>query len=186
MSLAVASVAYLIVNGESNWFEGVQLLALYTMIAVAYISCPDNFRHINFGFHLAAVESGREANWGGELQSVGGSGSPPRPWPSGCLLEARDRLQIGPQPFVRDDARRQHRSPCSAASRLRMASRRVRRWGGDSCRGHICDGGPLRLCHPRHRVSSGPSTERRTRETSRDSAAGASRTARAWSREGAS
>ena len=40
VSLAVASVAYLIVNGESNWFEGVQLLALYTMIAVAMYFLP--------------------------------------------------------------------------------------------------------------------------------------------------
>jgi Ca2+:H+ antiporter len=35
VSLAVAIVAYLVLNGESNWFEGVQLLALYMMIAVA-------------------------------------------------------------------------------------------------------------------------------------------------------
>lgn len=40
VTLAVASVAYLIVNGESNWFEGVQLLALYTMIAVAMYFLP--------------------------------------------------------------------------------------------------------------------------------------------------
>ena len=40
VALAVASVAYLIVNGESNWFEGVQLLALYTMIAVAMYFLP--------------------------------------------------------------------------------------------------------------------------------------------------
>jgi len=33
--LAVAIVAYLVLDGETNWFEGVQLLALYTMIAVA-------------------------------------------------------------------------------------------------------------------------------------------------------
>jgi Ca2+:H+ antiporter len=38
--LAVAIVAYLVVNGESNWFEGVQLLALYTMIAVAIYFLP--------------------------------------------------------------------------------------------------------------------------------------------------
>lgn len=38
--LAVAIVAYLILNGESNWFEGVQLLALYTMIAVAIYFLP--------------------------------------------------------------------------------------------------------------------------------------------------
>ncbi|HEX5069764.1 MAG TPA: calcium/proton exchanger [Vicinamibacterales bacterium] len=38
--LAVGIVAYLILNGESNWFEGVQLLALYTMIAVAIYFLP--------------------------------------------------------------------------------------------------------------------------------------------------
>lgn len=38
--LAVTIVAYLILNGESNWFEGVQLLALYTMIAVAIYFLP--------------------------------------------------------------------------------------------------------------------------------------------------
>jgi Ca2+:H+ antiporter len=38
--LAVAIVAYLVLNGESNWFEGVQLLALYTMIAVAIYFLP--------------------------------------------------------------------------------------------------------------------------------------------------
>jgi Ca2+:H+ antiporter len=40
VTLAVATVAYLILNGESNWFEGVQLLALYTMIAVAIYFLP--------------------------------------------------------------------------------------------------------------------------------------------------
>jgi Ca2+:H+ antiporter len=40
LALAVAIVAYLILNGESNWFEGVQLLALYTMIAVAIYFLP--------------------------------------------------------------------------------------------------------------------------------------------------
>jgi Ca2+:H+ antiporter len=35
VTLAVASMAYLVLNGETNWFEGVQLLALYTIIAVA-------------------------------------------------------------------------------------------------------------------------------------------------------
>jgi Ca2+:H+ antiporter len=40
VALAVAIVAYLILNGESNWFEGVQLLALYTMIAVAIYFLP--------------------------------------------------------------------------------------------------------------------------------------------------
>jgi Ca2+:H+ antiporter len=38
--LAVGIVSYLILNGESNWFEGVQLLALYTMIAVAIYFLP--------------------------------------------------------------------------------------------------------------------------------------------------
>ena len=40
VSLAVAIVAYLVLNGESNWFEGVQLLALYTLIAVAIYFLP--------------------------------------------------------------------------------------------------------------------------------------------------
>ena len=40
--LAVAIVAYLVLNGESNWFEGVQLLALYTMIAVAIYFLPSS------------------------------------------------------------------------------------------------------------------------------------------------
>lgn len=40
VGLAVAIVAYLVLNGESNWFEGVQLLALYTMIAVAIYFLP--------------------------------------------------------------------------------------------------------------------------------------------------
>ena len=38
--LAVATVAYLVLNGETNWFEGVQLLALYTLIAVAIYFLP--------------------------------------------------------------------------------------------------------------------------------------------------
>lgn len=40
VALAVAIVAYLVLNGESNWFEGVQLLALYAMIAVAIYFLP--------------------------------------------------------------------------------------------------------------------------------------------------
>ena len=40
VALAVAIVAYLVLNGETNWFEGVQLLALYTMIAVAIYFLP--------------------------------------------------------------------------------------------------------------------------------------------------
>jgi Ca2+:H+ antiporter len=42
VTLAVTIVAYLVMNGESNWFEGVQLLALYTMIAVAIYFLPDS------------------------------------------------------------------------------------------------------------------------------------------------
>ena len=38
--LAVAIVAYLVLNGETNWFEGVQMLALYAMIAVAIYFLP--------------------------------------------------------------------------------------------------------------------------------------------------
>ena len=38
--LAVATLAYAVLNGESNWFEGVQLLALYMMIAVAMYFLP--------------------------------------------------------------------------------------------------------------------------------------------------
>ena len=38
--LAVTIVAYLVLNGETNWFEGVQLLALYTLIAVAIYFLP--------------------------------------------------------------------------------------------------------------------------------------------------
>jgi Ca2+:H+ antiporter len=40
VGLAVAIVAYLVLNGESNWFEGVQLLALYMLIAVAIYFLP--------------------------------------------------------------------------------------------------------------------------------------------------
>jgi Ca2+:H+ antiporter len=40
VSLAVAIMAYLVLNGETNWFEGVQMLALYTMIAVAIYFLP--------------------------------------------------------------------------------------------------------------------------------------------------
>jgi Ca2+:H+ antiporter len=40
VALAVAIVAYLVLNGETNWFEGVQLMALYAMIAVAIYFLP--------------------------------------------------------------------------------------------------------------------------------------------------
>lgn len=38
--LGVAVFAYLIINGESNWYEGVQLLAVYAIIAVALFFLP--------------------------------------------------------------------------------------------------------------------------------------------------
>jgi Ca2+:H+ antiporter len=40
VTLAVAIVAYLVMNGETNWFEGVQLLALYAILAVAAFFLP--------------------------------------------------------------------------------------------------------------------------------------------------
>jgi Ca2+:H+ antiporter len=40
VGLAVATVSYVVLNGETNWFEGVQLLALYMMIAVAIYFLP--------------------------------------------------------------------------------------------------------------------------------------------------
>lgn len=40
VALAVAVFAYLIINGESNWYEGVQLLAMYALIAVAIYFLP--------------------------------------------------------------------------------------------------------------------------------------------------
>lgn len=40
VALAVAVFSYLIINGESNWFEGVQLLAMYALIAVAIYYLP--------------------------------------------------------------------------------------------------------------------------------------------------
>lgn len=42
IALAVAIFAYLLINGESNWFEGAQLLALYAIIAVAIYFLPLN------------------------------------------------------------------------------------------------------------------------------------------------
>jgi Ca2+:H+ antiporter len=38
--LGVAVFAYLIINGESNWYEGVQLLAVYAIIAIAMFFLP--------------------------------------------------------------------------------------------------------------------------------------------------
>jgi Ca2+/H+ antiporter len=37
----VAVFAYLIINGESNWYEGVQLLAVYAIIAIALFFLPE-------------------------------------------------------------------------------------------------------------------------------------------------
>jgi Ca2+:H+ antiporter len=38
--LGVAVFSYLIINGETNWYEGVQLLAVYALIAVALYFLP--------------------------------------------------------------------------------------------------------------------------------------------------
>ena len=38
--LGVAIFAYLVMDGETNWYEGVQLLALYSIIAVALYFLP--------------------------------------------------------------------------------------------------------------------------------------------------
>jgi Ca2+:H+ antiporter len=40
VSLGVAVFAYLIINGETNWYEGVQLLAVYAIIAIALFFLP--------------------------------------------------------------------------------------------------------------------------------------------------
>jgi len=40
MVCAVGIVVVTTLNGETNWFEGVQLLALYAMIAVAIYFLP--------------------------------------------------------------------------------------------------------------------------------------------------
>jgi Ca2+:H+ antiporter len=40
VGLGVAVFAYLIINGESNWYEGAQLLAVYAIIAVALFFLP--------------------------------------------------------------------------------------------------------------------------------------------------
>ena len=38
--LAVAIFAYLVMDGETNWYEGIQLLAVYAIIAVALYFLP--------------------------------------------------------------------------------------------------------------------------------------------------
>jgi len=40
VGLGVAVFAYLIINGESNWYEGVQLLAVYAIIAITLFFLP--------------------------------------------------------------------------------------------------------------------------------------------------
>lgn len=40
VGLGTAALAYLIIDGETNWYEGVQLIALYTIIAVALFFLP--------------------------------------------------------------------------------------------------------------------------------------------------
>jgi Ca2+:H+ antiporter len=40
VAFGVATFAYLIINGESNWYEGAQLLAVYAIIAVAIYFLP--------------------------------------------------------------------------------------------------------------------------------------------------
>jgi Ca2+:H+ antiporter len=42
VGLAVAIFAYLVMDGETNWYEGIQLLAVYAIIAVALYFLPAN------------------------------------------------------------------------------------------------------------------------------------------------
>jgi Ca2+:H+ antiporter len=39
-TLGIAIFAYLVMDGETNWYEGVQLLAVYAIIAVALYFLP--------------------------------------------------------------------------------------------------------------------------------------------------
>ncbi len=43
--LAVLIVTILGLNGETNWFEGVLLLALYAVLAIAFFYIPVAARH---------------------------------------------------------------------------------------------------------------------------------------------
>jgi len=43
--LGVAIFAFLVMDGETNWYEGVQLLAVYSIIAVALFFLPTNAAH---------------------------------------------------------------------------------------------------------------------------------------------
>ena len=36
MFLSVGAVALLVLDGRTNWFEGLQLLAIYTILAIAF------------------------------------------------------------------------------------------------------------------------------------------------------
>ena len=40
VGLGVAIFAYLVMDGETNWYEGIQLLAVYAIIAVALYFLP--------------------------------------------------------------------------------------------------------------------------------------------------
>ena len=42
VGLRVAIFAYLVMDGETNWYEGIQLLAVYAIIAVALYFLPAN------------------------------------------------------------------------------------------------------------------------------------------------
>lgn len=42
MFVAVLIVNYLIQDGKSNWLEGAQLMAVYTIIAIAFYIYPDS------------------------------------------------------------------------------------------------------------------------------------------------
>ncbi|HEV8661499.1 MAG TPA: calcium/proton exchanger [Thermoanaerobaculia bacterium] len=42
VGLAVAVFAYLVIDGQTNWYEGVQLLAVYAVVAVALYFLPAN------------------------------------------------------------------------------------------------------------------------------------------------
>jgi len=43
--LAVLIVAFLGLNGETNWFEGVLLLALYAVLAIGFFYIPMKAAH---------------------------------------------------------------------------------------------------------------------------------------------
>ena len=40
MALGVAILSYLVMDGETNWYEGIQLLAVYAIVAVALYFLP--------------------------------------------------------------------------------------------------------------------------------------------------